>query len=60
MHIRFYAQLEGPDVSIQPGDEREWPDADARRLIDRGYADEIDPPIAARPKNPAVLRTESR
>lgn len=32
------AGLSGPDLALVPGDEREFPDAEAQRLIDAGYA----------------------
>ncbi len=38
MHIRMLAGLSGNEYSLSPGDERDFPDAEAIRLIAAGYA----------------------
>ncbi|GCA51784.1 hypothetical protein KGO5_04241 [Sinorhizobium sp. KGO-5] len=38
MKIRMLVGLAGSEYSIGPGDEREFPDKEAIRLIDAGYA----------------------
>lgn len=38
MLVRMLVQLSGPGMLLEPGDERELPDADAVRLIAAEYA----------------------
>ena len=38
MFVRMLVQLSGPGMLLEPGDERELPDADAVRLIAAEYA----------------------
>lgn len=38
MNIRMLVGLSGNEYSLSPGDEREFPDAEAIRLIEAGYA----------------------
>lgn len=38
MNIRMLVGLAGNEYSLAPGDEREFADAEAIRLIDAGYA----------------------
>lgn len=38
MNIRMLVRLSGNEYSLSPGDEREFPDAEAIRLIEAGYA----------------------
>lgn len=38
MKIKMLVGLAGPNYALSPGDEREFPDAEAIRLIDVGYA----------------------
>lgn len=38
MRIRMRTGLSGPDYSLIPGDERDFPDKEAIRLIEAGYA----------------------
>lgn len=55
MKIRMTTGLSGPEYSLGPGDERDFPKAEALRLIDAGFAVPVaddKPERAAR--NPAV------
>lgn len=38
MKIRMLVSLAGNEYSLSPGDERDFPQAEAIRLIDAGYA----------------------
>ncbi|RVG43590.1 hypothetical protein [Sinorhizobium meliloti] len=38
MNIRMLVGLAGNEYALSPGDEREFPDKEAIRLIDAGYA----------------------
>jgi hypothetical protein len=38
MRVRMTVGLSGPAYQLAPGDEREFPDAEARRLIAAGFA----------------------
>lgn len=38
MKIKMLTGLTGPQYSLAPGDERDFPDAEAKRLIEAGYA----------------------
>jgi len=38
MKIKMTTGLSGPDYSLSPGDVRDFPAAEARRLIEAGYA----------------------
>ncbi|MXN45916.1 hypothetical protein GR138_12000 [Shinella kummerowiae] len=38
MNIRMLVGLSGNEYSLSPGDTREFPDAEAIRLIEAGYA----------------------
>ena len=46
MKIRMLVGLSGPAYLLSPGDEREFPDDEAIRLIERGFA----APAAAQPE----------
>lgn len=37
--------IAGPEYNLGPGDEGDFPDAEAIRLIRAGYADAVTPPI---------------
>lgn len=50
MLVRMLTGLSGPAYSLARGDEREFPDAEAIRLIDAGYA----VPVAGQPGEQAV------
>jgi hypothetical protein len=38
MRVQMSVGLSGPAYQLAPGDEREFPDAEARRLIAAGFA----------------------
>jgi hypothetical protein len=38
MKLKMLTGLSGPDYSLAPGDEREFEDAEAGRLIEAGFA----------------------
>lgn len=50
MLIKMQVGLSGPAYSLSPGDEREFPDDEAIRLIDAGFA----VPVSARQVEMAV------
>ncbi|MGV6875921.1 hypothetical protein ACUSIJ_24955 [Pseudochelatococcus sp. B33] len=39
MKVRMKVGLSGPAYTLSPGDERDFPDGEAIRLITAGYAD---------------------
>lgn len=41
MKLRMLVGLSGNEYSLSPGDERDFPDAEAGRLIDAGYAEAV-------------------
>jgi hypothetical protein len=49
MLLKMTAGLSGPEFNLAPGDEHEFDDAEAERLIAAGFAEkaEIPAPIAA-------------
>jgi hypothetical protein len=51
MLVRMLVELSGPGMLLAPGDEREFPDAEAIRLIAAEYA----VPVAERQVERAVL-----
>ncbi|TBC36415.1 hypothetical protein ELH33_15420 [Rhizobium ruizarguesonis] len=64
MLLKMTAGLSGPEFNLAPGDEHEFDDAEAERLVDAGFAvkaDADDAPVAspARKKGKAnVVSTE--
>ncbi|NZD50534.1 hypothetical protein [Rhizobium leguminosarum] len=44
MLLKMIAGLSGPEFNLAPGDEREFDDAEAGRLIDAGFAVMADTP----------------
>lgn len=48
MLVKMKVGLSGPAYSLGPGDEREFPDSEAIRLIDAGYADPVSAPQVER------------
>lgn len=48
MKLKMLVGLSGPEYSLSPGDERDFPDAEAGRLIAAGYA------VDAEAEEPAV------
>lgn len=48
--------LSGPHILLAPGDEAEFPDAEAIRLCDRGFAVPVAAPIERAVKSPAEKR----
>lgn len=51
--VRMTVGLSGPTYSLGPGDERDFPDAEARRLIAAGYAVAVQAPKVERAVRPA-------
>ena len=58
MRIEYLVHFAGPGVKILPGDVREVDDAEAQRLIDRGYARCV--PSGSRPRSVPSERAISR
>jgi len=54
MKVRLLTGLSGPDFSLVRGDERDFPQAEAERLVSAGYAvpAEMDRQEATRPAAP--------
>ncbi|PDS68004.1 hypothetical protein [Rhizobium phaseoli] len=58
MLLKMIAGLSGPEFNLAPGDEREFDDAEAERLIEAGFAvkaevDEVPAAAPARKKGKA-------
>ncbi|MBX5017494.1 MULTISPECIES: hypothetical protein [Rhizobium] len=58
MLLKMIAGLSGPEFNLAPGDEREFVDAEAERLIEAGFAvkaeaDEVPAAAPARKKGKA-------
>ncbi|WP_064696071.1 hypothetical protein [Rhizobium aegyptiacum] len=52
MLLKMIAGLSGPEFNLAPGDEREFEDEEAARLIDSGFAEKAeieDAPAAVAP-----------
>ncbi|MBB2793899.1 UNVERIFIED_ORG: hypothetical protein GGD58_002763 [Rhizobium pisi] len=47
MLLKMIAGLSGPEFSLAPGDEHEFNDDEAQRLIDAGFAEKADAPAEA-------------
>ncbi|AHF83686.1 hypothetical protein RLEG3_18460 [Rhizobium leguminosarum bv. trifolii WSM1689] len=50
MLLKMTAGLSGPEFNLAPGDEHEFDDAEAERLVDAGFAvkaDADDAPVAS-------------
>lgn len=63
MRVRMKVGLAGPALNLAPGDEHDFPDAEARRLIAADYAVAVDiapPREFAVIENPAIERREKR
>ncbi|MCJ8051666.1 hypothetical protein GB928_004245 [Shinella curvata] len=61
MNIRMLVGLSGNEYSLSPGDTREFPDAEAIRLIDAGFAiPVVEQPIERAVKAPAPERRGKR
>lgn len=57
MLVKLKVGLSGPAYSLGPGDEREFPENEAIRLIEAGYADPVGaPPIERAVVVPTVER----
>jgi hypothetical protein len=58
MNIKMLVGLSGNEYSLAPGDEYAFPDAEARRLIEAGYAVKADTetPEPAAPAPPAAKK----
>ena len=52
MLIRMLVGLSGSEYSLGPGDERDFPDAEAIRIVQAGFA----VPVAEQPEEKAVKR----
>lgn len=57
MLLKMLMGLSGPDLSLAPGDEHEFDDAEAGRLKDAGFAIEVDAKSKKGKSN--VVSTES-
>lgn len=49
MIVIMRVALSGPDYSLQRGDLHEFPDDEAQRLIDEGFADPLSTPPQTEP-----------
>ncbi|WP_375290910.1 hypothetical protein [Qipengyuania sp.] len=49
-NLKMLTGLSGPELTLSPGDEHEFEDAEADRLIEAGFATEAE---AAKPAAPA-------
>jgi hypothetical protein len=56
MRVRMLVGLSGPHILLAPGDEAEFPDAEAVRLCDRGFAVPVAAPIERAVKKPVEKR----
>ena len=56
MKIKMLIGLSGPEYALAPGDERVFPDGEARRLIDAGYA----VPVVAEKRETATKKTPTK
>lgn len=57
MLVRMTAGLSGPEYTLGPGDKRDFPQAEAVRLIDAGFAVPVSEPVTERAvKKPAPER----
>jgi len=56
MKIKMQIGLAGPEYSLSPGDEREFPDVEAIRLIEAGFA----VPVAAEKRETATKKTPAK
>jgi hypothetical protein len=54
MLVKMKTGLSGPELSLSPGDEHEFDDAEAQRLIDAGFAEPSDTSAAGKPKKLAA------
>lgn len=52
MKVKMLTGLSGPEYNLAPGDERDFPDAEGRRLIAAGFAVAVDTPIETATKKP--------
>lgn len=43
MNIRMTTSIAGPNINLSPGDEKDFPEAEAIRLIEAGYAVPVEP-----------------
>lgn len=64
MLLKMIAGLSGPEFSLSPGDERDFDDAEAARLIDAGFAakveadDLVEAPVKTKKGRANVVSTE--
>ena len=56
MRIKMLVGLSGPDILLSPGDEAEFANDEAIRLIDAGFAVPAAPKIERAVKAPAEKR----
>lgn len=52
MKIRLTTSLAGPAYTLSPGDEKDFPEAEAIRLIEAGYAVPAEPEKETATKRP--------
>lgn len=60
MLIKMTVGLSGPAYCLSPGDERDFPQDEAVRLIEAGFAVPVDRPNVERTVSIDVLRAEYR
>ncbi len=56
MILRMLTSLSGPHYTLQSGDERAFPDDEAIRLINAGFAEPVAAPVERAVKAPAERR----
>lgn len=57
MLIRMLVGLSGSEYSLGPGDERDFPDAEAIRIVEAGFAvPVVEHPVEKAVKTPAIER----
>lgn len=60
MLVRLTTSIAGPGFALYPGDEREFPDVEAIRLIEAGYAVPAEPETEQAVARPMVERRGRR
>ena len=57
MRVRMLVQLSGPTMALEPGDERDFPQAEAIRLVNAGFAAPVVEPQLERAVSEPVAET---
>lgn len=60
MEIKMLIGLAGPEYALSPGDIREFPEAEAARLIQAGYATPVAEPKVERAVRPAAVEKRAK